>query len=404
MSRRRAAPIIAAAALLGAPALLGAAAPMEAWALLAAPAAILAAVGVVRRRGGAATGGAGGTALPRPVRPPPPESPPAPPWTRPSRPPRTPRSPPPPPRTEGGRWTRGGVAPVVAAAAPPAPPHARLAAAWQAARDAGMDPGVPAAGVADARRATATLLLARAPERAAWARAQAGGRWEETADGVRAPPGLPPPARAAWLAAPLLTLRRGRTLWWGWPADGTPPPLVVCAHGAGGAWALARMHAAARRSGWRTWLADPDGARALWSAGEAAAWDRSDAATLADGLRLALERRFAVRRGARLPDAAPLLLAIAVIGGAPPPDALALLRLPAPGMLALLLWVGDAPPADVPAAAAGAAVMTLGIDLPTLRPAAAPIPTERRATVWLPDGRWWSGAPAPDAVLERGTT
>jgi len=403
MSRRRAAPIIAAAALLGAPALLGAAAPMEAWALLAALAA-LAAVGVVRRRGGAATGGAGGTALPRPVRPPPPESPPAPPWTRPSRPPRTPRSPPPPPRTEGGRWTRGGVAPVVAAAAPPAPPHARLAAAWQAARDAGMDPGVPAAGVADARRATATLLLARAPERAAWARAQAGGRWEETADGVRAPPGLPPPARAAWLAAPLLTLRRGRTLWWGWPAAGTPPPLVVCAHGAGGAWALARMHAAARRSGWRTWLADPDGARALWSAGEAAAWDRSDAATLADGLRLALERRFAVRRGARLPDAAPLLLAIAVIGGAPPPDALALLRLPAPGMLALLLWVGDAPPADVPAAAAGAAVMTLGIDLPTLRPAAAPIPTERRATVWLPDGRWWSGAPAPDAVLERGTT
>ena len=403
MSRRRAAPIIAAAALLGALALLGAAAPMEARALAAL--AALAAVGVVLRSGGAATGGAGGTALPRPVRPPPPESPPAPPWTRPSRPPRTPRSPPPPPRTEGGRWTRGGVAPVVAAAAPPAPPHARLAAAWQAARDAGMDPGVPAAGVADARRATATLLLARAPERAAWARAQAGGRWEETADGVRAPPGLPPPARAAWLAAPLLTLRRGRTLWWGWPADGTPPPLVVCAHGAGGAWALARMHAAARRSGWRTWLADPDGARALWSAGEAAAWDRSDAATLADGLRLALERRFAVQRGARLPDAAPLLLAIAVIGGPPPPDALALLRLPAPGMLALLLWVGDAPPADVPAAAAaaGAAVMTLGIDLPTLRPAAAPIPTERRATVWLPDGRWWSGAPAPDAVLERGT-
>ena len=397
MSRRRAAPIIAAAALLGALALLGAAAPMEARALAAL--AALAAVGVVLRSGGAATGGAGGTALPRPVRPPPPESPPAPPWTRLS------RSPPPPPRTEGGRWTRGGVAPVVAAAAPPAPPHARLAAAWQAARDAGMDPGVPAAGVADARRATATLLLARAPERAAWARAQAGGRWEETADGVRAPPGLPPPARAAWLAAPLLTLRRGRTLWWGWPADGTPPPLVVCAHGAGGAWALARMHAAARRSGWRTWLADPDGARALWSAGEAAAWDRSDAATLADGLRLALERRFAVQRGARLPDAAPLLLAIAVIGGPPPPDALALLRLPAPGMLALLLWVGDAPPADVPAAAAaaGAAVMTLGIDLPTLRPAAAPIPTERRATVWLPDGRWWSGAPAPDAVLERGT-
>jgi len=392
MNLRRAVPIIAVAALLGTPALLGAAAPMEAWALWAA--CSVAAFGVVLRRGGGATGGAGGTAPERPVRPPPPESPPAPPWTRPSRPPRTPQFPP--------RWTRGGVAPVVAAAAPPAPPHARMAAAWQAARDAGMDPGVPAAGVADARRATATLLLARAPERAAWARAQVGGRWEETADGVRAPPGLPPPARAAWLAAPLLTLRRGRTLWWGWPADGTPPPLVICAHGEGGAWALARMHAAARRSGWRTWLADPDGVRALWSAGEAAAWDRSDAATLADGLRLALERRFAVQRGARMPDAAPLLLAIAVIGGPTPPDALALLRLPAPGMLALLLWVGDAPPADVQAVAPAAAVMTLGVDLPALRPAAAPIPTERRATVWLPDGRWWSGAPAVDAAPERG--
>ena len=57
---------------------------------------------------------------------------------------------------------------------------------------------------------------------------------------------------------------------------------------------------------------------------------------------------------------------------------------------------------QVQAALLPAAVVAVGCDVPTLRPAAAPIPAGRRATVWLPDGRWWCGAPAPDAALERG--